>query len=191
MQQAGGLETHRFTSGVRSRDDENVLFGSQHDVERHDAPPVLFLKMLLKQRVARSDEVDIRRSFHLRLKAVHRPRHTRLSLDEVDLSQELIGVEHLANMGSDALRHLRQDADNLLTLLAFKFTDLVVGFHHFRGFNINRAARSALVVNNTRDLSFQSRSHRNDETPVAHSRSGILVHDTLALCRVEDTVEDT
>ena len=168
-----------------------MLLRCQHDVKGYNATSVLFPEVLLKQRVTCANEVDVRRFLHRRLETIHLPGYASLGLDEVDLCQELIGIEHLAYMRPDTLRHLREDTDNLLPLLTFELPDLVVCFYHLCWLDIHSAPRSALIVDDTRDLSFQSRGHRDDKAPVTHGGSSILIYDALALSGVKDAIENT
>ena len=147
--------------------------------------------MGLQQRMARLYPVDVRTVDGLGLIGAVLLREQCLGMDEVYVGKETVGVEHRPDIRSDDLGDLGEDAHYLTALVALQLTDAVVGLHDLCGLDIYRLARGALVMDDTRYLSLQSRCHRDDKTAVANCRRDILLDDTLALRRSQDAVQRT
>ena len=100
------------------------------------------------------------------------------------------GVEYLSHMGPDALGHLCENMDYLMSLISLQLTYLVVGLHHLRRLYIDGLSRCTLIVDDTRNLALHPRRDGNDKSSVANSGCDILVNDALALRRVQDAVQN-
>ena len=140
--------------------------------------------MGLKQRVPRLYPVDIRLIGNGGLEGPVFSGKKGLGMDEIDGGEEVVGVEHLADIGSDDLRYLRQYAYNLPALVALQLAYAVIGLHDLRRLDIYGAAGGTLVVDDTGDAAFQSGGHGNDKTAVADGGGDVLVDDSLTLCRL-------
>ena len=91
---------------------------------------------------------------HLRLKGLRQCRPFTLGLDEVDLCQELVGVENLFHVWAHLVGKYGEDADNLAPLLSFQLAHLVVGLHYFGWFDKYRLTCGRLIMDDTIDATF-------------------------------------
>ena len=114
---------------------------------------------------------------------------SRLGLYQVNLRQELVGLQQLRQKRAQPAGELRQDADDLTPLLPLQFADAVVGLHHLRRFNENGLARCRLVVHDPLYLSLVGRVDGDHQPSVAHAGCHIFVHISFRLCLAQDGVE--
>jgi len=174
LQHAHGLEAHRFSSGIGSGDDENMLLLGEHDVQWYNLLPIF--EMCLKQRMTCTDEIYVWSFGDSRFKSVHQCGEFGLGLDKIDHREKLERVEHLSHMRPDSRSHLGKNLHNFMTLLTLQLPDFIIGLHHFGRFYIYRSARSTLVMHYSGNTTLECRCHGNDQTPIPQGRSHILVH---------------
>ena len=99
-----------------------------------------------------------------------------LRLNQVDDSQETVGVQYLFHVGAYLVGKDGEDAYHLAALLCLQLTHAVVGLHHLGRLYVDGLSCGTLVVHNTVDLTFQAWGYGNHQTAVAQGRGGILVH---------------
>ena len=135
--------------------------------------------------MARRNPVNNRTGIDIRLNGTGETCKFRTRAYEIYLSQQLIGIYYVVYMRSYKLGELRKYHDYLATLIGLKLTYAVVGFNHFCWLNKHRLARRRLVVYNTLYTAFHGRSHGHNQSAVAQRRRNVLLHQTLALRRMQ------
>ena len=188
LQQTNRLQTHRFTSGVRTGDDEDVTVAGQCYVERNGGLVLLFQSQP-QERMACRNPVHHRLLVHFRLDGVGKVGKFGTRADEVHLCKHQISIYDVLHVRTYQLRKLRQNNYDFTALVSFKFTYAVVRFHHLSRFHEHRLTRRRLVMHNTFYTALHGRSDRHHETSVADGRRHVLVDETLALSCVQDAVK--
>ena len=188
LQETYGLETYRFTAGIRTGNNQDALLLVQLDVERYYLF-IMFCQGELEQRMDGGGPLQYLFVLKIRLNGFYLNGKMRLGTDKVDFCQKFIRLQNGWNLRTDGSRELREDTDNLPTFFAFQFTDAVVGFHHFGRLDEDRLTRGRFIVYDTFYLALQTRSNGNHQTSVAHGRSHILVHIAFGLCCTENGME--
>ena len=114
-----------------------------------------------------------------------------LGTHEIDSSHEVEACHDVGQHRSYLVGNSSEDADDLLSFLAFKFSYPVVGIYHLSGLDIERLSGCRLVMHNASYLSLVRRKDRNHESSVAHGRCHVFIDNAIALCRTQDVVEQT
>ena len=133
-----------------------------------------------------TDPIDVGLVVHRGLKSLRKPRPFCLGVYQVDLCQQLVGVENIVDVRPYFTSKHRQDADHLPALLSFQLTYLVVGFHHFGRLDKHGLSRGTLIMYDTVDPALHRGSHRQHQSSVAHGGGSILIHQSVLLGCVQD-----
>ena len=159
------------------------------EVQRHD-----FLafagQSLLKDGVAGLAQPDfavLRNDGHSRN---HVESHKGLGTDEIDLAEELRGLQQLGQIGAQEICELGEDAGDLGLLVLVQLVETVVHLHNLNRLYEDSLAAGALVVHYAGDAVFVDRRHGDKHHAVPHRHSGIFLHITVALGLLEDGRSD-
>ena len=187
LKQTYGLETYGFTSGVRSRDDEDALILCQGDVEWHHLL-VLLLQGLLEEWVDGTDPVHVWMVFYLWLYRLEYIGEFLFSLNQVDDGEEAVAVQYFLGEWAHLVGEIGKDSDDLLSLFSFQFAHAVVGLHHFGWLDEDGLSGGTFVVNDTLDSALEGRDDRDNQSAVAQGWGNIFLYDAFALCRAQNTI---
>ena len=185
------LEAHRLAARVGTGDESDaLLLVVEQDVEGHHGAVGLPVAQIEQRMTGLHPVGDVLlgKAGH---DAVDFARKTHLGLQEVNLAQEVVAAEQIVNLGTDEVGDGGEDADDLLSLLALEFADVVVGLHHFGGLHKDGLARGGLVVDDAAQLSLGGCRNGDDQTAVAHGRCRVLIDHPFGLGVAEDAVEQT
>ena len=98
--------------------------------------------------------------FYDRLEGFRQLSPFSLGIYEVNLCQEMVGVDDLRHVRAHLIGKYRQDADDLAPFFGFQLAHLVVGFHHFSRFDEYGLSSSRLIVHDTIDAALHRGSYR-------------------------------
>ena len=126
--------------------------------------------------------INVRRLGHLRFKAFEESSKLSFRTNEVDCGHKMIGIENLTYVWTHLFSKVCEDTNYLSSLLILKFSYLVIGFHDLGRLNINRSTCRTLIMNNTRNLTFQAWCDRNNQSSVTQRRRDILLNQSFSLC---------
>ena len=191
LHKAERLEAHRLAACIRTGDEgDALLLVVEQYVEGHHGAAHLLVAQV-EQRMAGLHPVGDVLLGETRHDAVDLAGKAHLGLQEVDFAQEVVAGEQVINLGTDEVGDGSEDADNLLALLAFEFTDVVVSLDHFGWLDKDGLARGRLVVDDASQLPLGGRGNRDDQAAIAHSGCGVLIHIAFGLGVAKDAVEQT
>ena len=166
-QQTAGLEGYGLTAGVRTGDDKRLVFAAQGKADGN----CLFIG---NQRMACLFQHDHAVVSQHRRKGVHLFCQACLGEIQVQLGADLVvtddGVCPCAALGAEFL----DDALDLLRLLEFQQTDVVVGIHHGDGFDKDGLPGGRGVMHQTGDLAAIFRTDRQDKASVTERDTAVL-----------------
>ena len=188
LQQTYCLEAHRLTTGVRTRYDEDALVLRQGDIKRHHFF-VFLLQGLLEQWVDGTDPVYVWMVGHFRLYRLEHIGYFLLRPNQVDDGEEAVALQDFLGEWAHLVGEIGEDADNLLSFLAFQLAHPVVGFHHLGWFYEHGLTGGTLVVNDTLDSSLQGRDYWDNQSAVAQGRGYVFLYYALALGSSQYAVE--
>ena len=121
---------------------------------------------------------------HYGFEGLRQCRPFGFGLNEVDLCQELVGVENLFYVRAYLVSKDGKDADDLPSLLCFQLAHLVVGLHHFGWFDEHGLTCCTLIVNDTIDTTLHLWRYWQYQSSVAHCGGCVLLHESVFLCCV-------
>ena len=125
--------------------------------------------------------VDHRLSLHFGFEGLGQFGQFGLGIDQVNLCQEVVGIEDFRHVGSELIAEHRQDADDFATLCRLQFAHLVISLHHFGRLDEHCLSRGRLVVYDTADLALYARGDGYHQSAVANGRRHVLVHQSVFL----------
>ena len=125
---------------------------------------------------------------YLWFKALEESSQLSLCTNKVNCRHKIVRIENLPYVRTYLLSKVRENSNHLSTLLILKFTNLIISLYNLSRLNIYRSARSTLIVYNTRNLTFQARCNRNNQSTITQRRCDILLNKSFALCSTQDTI---
>ncbi len=167
-----GLERHRLSAGIRSRDNEYAPFGTECQIQRHDFLALAF-KCHGKYGVAGMVELKLGRVGQMRHVRVRHFGESGFGADEIECAEDAESVCDFVEAGTETVGQCRQYADDLASFFDAKFAQAVVGLNHFGRLYVECLSRGRFVVNYTLYLALVHRCDRDYQAPFAHRRSGI------------------
>ena len=167
VEQPGGFQRHSLAAGVRTGDDQRVVFVTQGNIHRYD----LFL---VDQRVAGFVQLKAHAVVDGGHKGVLLHGKARLCQQQVDLQHGVVAVAELRLQTAHLRREGGQDAGDLLLLLRAQLHNAGVGFDHGGRLNKNGGAGAGNIVDDAAHLAAVLGAYRHDIAPVAQRNHGIL-----------------
>ncbi len=119
---------------------------------------------------------------HLWHDGIHPVCHHDFGSQEVDVGKKRVRSGYVTYVGTDCLGELCQYPDSLFLLRSLQFTYPVVRLDHLTRFYKRGLSRRTLVVDDSRNLPFQGRRHRDDQSAVTQCGTCVLVNQTVLLC---------
>ena len=154
-----GFQCHRLAAGIRPRNHQYAALRGQTDVERNDFL-VLSAQRLQQSRMNGMIPFQGFPHFDMRQRGVAVARHACFGGNKIKMPESIVTAEYRRDVGAYRGRELLEDARYLAQFLDFKFACTVVGFHHFRRFDIACLAGSRFIVYDALDLPFMHRRYR-------------------------------
>ena len=125
---------------------------------------------------------------YLWLKALKESCQLSLCTNKVNCRHKIVRIENFTYVRPYLLSKVRENSNHLSTLLILKFTNLIISLYNLSRLNIYRSTRSTLIVYNTRNLTFQARCNRNNQSTITQRRCDIFLNKSFALCSTQDTI---
>ena len=119
LEETDGLQAHGLTTGVRSRDDEQIEFLAEIYRDRHD-----FLRV--DQRMTALQDIDVVVIVQHRTGGPHGGRQLRLREDEVELREDLDILSNLFSVWHQGAGQGIQDLLDLLLFVGLELTDVII-----------------------------------------------------------------
>ena len=129
-----------------------------------------------------SNPINMRLLCNLWLKALKESSQLSLCTNKVNCRHKIVRIENLTYVRTYLLSKVRENSNHLSTLLILKFTNLIISLYNLSRLNIYRSTRSTLIVYNTRNLTFQARCNRNNQSTITQRRCDIFLNKSFALC---------
>ena len=124
-QEAGGLQRHRFSTGVRSRDDQHTGRRAHVNVHRDRLFDVA-ADFRHQQRMTRGHQIERAVCGNHRFHSADHDREPRPRLDDVELGRDLDRPLELFRPAAERVGQLEQDAAHFLGFLLLERHDVVI-----------------------------------------------------------------
>ena len=125
--------------------------------------------------------INVRVLCHLWFKALKESSQLSFCTNKVYCRHKIVRIENLTYVRPYLLSKVRENSNHLSTLLILKFTNLIISLYNLSRLNIYRPTRSTLIVYNTRNLTFQARCNRNNQTTITQCWCDILLNKSFTL----------
>ena len=126
--------------------------------------------------------INVRFLCHLWFKTLKESSQLSFRTNKVYCRHKIVRVENFTYVRTYFLSKVRENSNHLSTLLILKFSNLIISLYNLSRLNIYRSTRSTLIVYNTRNLTFQARCNRNNQTTITQSWCDILLNKSFTLC---------
>ena len=151
--------------------------GIQLQAERYHS--VLFLQ--IEYRVACVEPFDAGLGVEQRHGGVELHGHAGFGAEEVDASQEAVGLLELRQQGPQAVAEGEEDALYLVVLVEVQFAQVVAQLHHLGGLDEGRLVTGALVLYEAAHLAAVGGEEGDDGAAVADGHLGAFGGPAFAL----------
>ena len=187
QEQTGGFERHSFTAGVRASDDNHPRWPTQPQVGWHN---FLGINQWMSSIDQRDFSVGMRVIGGGRLVDQGRRGSQRNAVfgfgkSKIQFRRRRNARDYCCAVVGDAIRQCRQNALHFFAFGQLGFAPGIIKFHRRQWFNVQRRARSRLVVDDAAQHPTLRRFDRHNIAPIAHGDDRFL-QSGGKLGRIED-----
>ena len=126
--------------------------------------------------------INVRFLCHLWLKALKESSQLSFCTNKVYCSHKIVRVEYLTHIRTYLFCKVGENTNHLSSFLILKFSNLIICLYNLSRLNIYRSTRSTFVMYNTRNLTFQARCNRDNQSTITQSWCDILLNKSFTLC---------
>ena len=185
LEQSCGLQADRFSAGIRSGDEEDVL--GRVEFHRHRDDLFAFAcESFLQKGMPCFPEIHLPVFGNHRHTCLEVQRDLSLCHQEVGFTDIFGSKEQVGNMRTHEVAEIREYPVDLLGFLYPQVGDFVVDFNEFRRLYEGRLAGCGGVVDKARDFPFRGTVDRNQQFAVSNRDCRILAGNSAGLCLTQN-----